>query len=307
MTKSAEDILAHYGLPTDLDANAFLGDDDQNTAKQYGVKGMKWGVRKDDSGKSSVTKGPGDKAAKDLHPTELRKSVYKSAKGKVAKNLNALNNSAKYKGKSVKSGPLKKEYQKDLEAAIRDGMISGIKSAHVKRILKNVAIGVITIGAAQTIIGLGTASLLLHEEETLNLYLTPVWDDDGFLVDLELTEDDLKHYGIPGMRWGRRKQPDGSYKAIGRKKEKAPSQLSKAKGMSDDDLKAAVKRLQLERQFADLTKQSVSPGQAFIKKTLADAGKKAVTTYVDQAASKALQKGMLTISAQLAKQAKKAG
>lgn len=129
-------------------------------------------------------------------------------------------------------------------------------------------------------------------------------DLSGNAFDGDNDRNTAKQYGIPGMRWGRRKQPDGSYKETGRKA-KNRERAKEAKSMSDSDLQAAVKRLQMERQYRELTKTNLSPGKAFIQKTLTDAGKQAVSAYVNQAAQKGLQKGMDALIKQAAKQAKR--
>ena len=69
------------------------------------------------------------------------------------------------------------------------------------------------------------------------------------------------HYGIKGMKWGVRK-------------DRSKSKSSAVKKMSDEDLRAAVNRLQLERQYDSLTN---SPG-------LGSKGKKLVSGVIASAA-----------------------
>lgn len=99
----------------------------------------------------------------------------------------------------------------------------------------------------------------------------------------------LYHWGIKGMKWGVRRyqNSDGSLTAAGRKRysdndsgdsgntqsksSSSSSQSSKPKSiseMSDAELKAAVARLQLEKQYKDLMpkeEKTVSAGMKFIK------------------------------------------
>jgi len=54
--------------------------------------------------------------------------------------------------------------------------------------------------------------------------------------------NNIQHYGVPGMKWGQRKQRGTSSK----------SSKPKAKSMTDDDLRKAVARMKLERQYSDM-------------------------------------------------------
>lgn len=90
-----------------------------------------------------------------------------------------------------------------------------------------------------------------------------------------MTNNYLQHYGIPGMKWGVRRYqpyPNGS-KRKGREvgqaaKKKAPeSARSKAKKMSDAELRAAINRQQMEQQYANLNKSNVQRGAEWAKKT----------------------------------------
>lgn len=87
-------------------------------------------------------------------------------------------------------------------------------------------------------------------------------------------EDHFSHFGVRGMKWGVRKDEGGS----------SNSPSARAKRMSDHELQAAVKRLNLEKQYIQLAQQSesttVSRGAGFAKSVIQAAGKQAITTYV---------------------------
>lgn len=53
----------------------------------------------------------------------------------------------------------------------------------------------------------------------------------------------LMHYGVLGMKWGRRKA----------KTSKSSKQAPKKRRMSNKELQARIKRLKLEKEFAQLT------------------------------------------------------
>ena len=121
--------------------------------------------------------------------------------------------------------------------------------------------------------------------------------------------DELKHWGIPGMKWGVRRTPEqlgNRTRAVAKRKdEKRGAAITSGKStvdslneivrgsqsinktvkglrkvaapkdaglLSDADLKAKVNRLQMERQYAALTSQNTKRGRDRIGETLDVAG-----------------------------------
>lgn len=78
--------------------------------------------------------------------------------------------------------------------------------------------------------------------------------------------NELKHYGVPGMRWGKRKSRVASDDHI------KTSKIRKKKiyEMSNQELQTANSRLQLERNYKSLTKKT-------------NYGKKAVGSFIKTA------------------------
>ena len=82
----------------------------------------------------------------------------------------------------------------------------------------------------------------------------------------------LEHYGTPGMRWGVRKTRSGttlksklSAKTINKKSSKKTKAVSSkqpsVKSFTDDELKARVARLSLEKQYSMLSPKQISKGK----------------------------------------------
>lgn len=103
--------------------------------------------------------------------------------------------------------------------------------------------------------------------------------------------DELYHHGIKGQRWGIRRfqNKDGSLTPLGKKRvkensdnndnhddyQKAHSKTS-VKTLSDKELRDRVNRLNMEKQYKDLTAKKES--ESFISKTIKAAGTVATIT-----------------------------
>lgn len=109
---------------------------------------------------------------------------------------------------------------------------------------------------------------------------------------------------MKGMKWGVRKSRPSSgtkrkkkalinitvnktQKVIAPKSSKK-SKSSNVKSMSDEDLRKAVSRLNMEKQYKQLTEKQLSPGRKFVQDVITNAGKETAKKYV----SKYMDKGV---------------
>ena len=89
-----------------------------------------------------------------------------------------------------------------------------------------------------------------------------------------INEEELMHYGVMGMRWGVRrasKRSGGSKKGKNKKASRQPQQPQKKRRMSNKELNARVKRMQLEKQYRDLTSDLTPKTKSKMEKLISTA------------------------------------
>lgn len=103
--------------------------------------------------------------------------------------------------------------------------------------------------------------------------------------------DDIFHYGVPGMKWGVRKERrSSSGLATGtprsyRKSKKARQKAGEvAEQMDYKELQRKVQRLELEKRYVDLVAgPEVKRGKNVLENILARIGKRVIDRSVDKA------------------------
>lgn len=106
-----------------------------------------------------------------------------------------------------------------------------------------------------------------------------------------LNNNELKHYGIQGMKWGVRRKvgPDGRIiegtRAHDKQIKKQRRQDSKKRRMlSDKELSEKIARLEKEKKLRELTAKEIDEGKSITNDVLKDAGSKAMKTVLAGAA-----------------------
>ena len=102
-------------------------------------------------------------------------------------------------------------------------------------------------------------------------------------------KNSLAHVGVLGMKWGVRRasgsssiKPSNTNKSTGKQKKK------RLEDMSDDELRTAISRIQMEKQYKSLTAKQTSIGKKFASEVLYSAGKEVAKTYTTQIMTKKL-------------------
>lgn len=119
---------------------------------------------------------------------------------------------------------------------------------------------------------------------------------DELLSKLNIEPDHLEHHGIKGQRWGIRRDrgPDGTVSSN-------PLNAKDPRKLSDEDLRAAVNRMQLERQFSQLQAETGnssrgSRGGDFAKKFMAQQGKQQLNKIAGKAVDIAVEQAIHAVA-----------
>ena len=88
--------------------------------------------------------------------------------------------------------------------------------------------------------------------------------------------NELYHYGVLGMRWGRRKNRTTITKASKKQKKEDVSK------MSDAELRQRINRMQMEQQYNNLSKPKVNAGAKFAQDVFKNAAQQTAGHYVSK-------------------------
>lgn len=93
--------------------------------------------------------------------------------------------------------------------------------------------------------------------------------------------DSMCHYGILGMKWGRRKAKTSNTSPKPKRKN--------IKEMSDNELRQRINRIQMEKQYKQLTSTNVFNGKKFVTNVITNAAQQTASKYVSQYMNKGVE------------------
>jgi hypothetical protein len=113
-------------------------------------------------------------------------------------------------------------------------------------------------------------------------------------------EEFLQHFGVLGMHWGVHRSSKGNASSGSKKtkedsysedyKKKVSLKKKKPSQMTNAELKTLNERLQLEKQYKDLTRSETTAGKKFVADILSNAAKQTASTYVAKYMGKGVEK-----------------
>lgn len=117
--------------------------------------------------------------------------------------------------------------------------------------------------------------------------------DYNMEVSTEKPIDSMYHFGVLGMKWGKRRSKNG-LTVTGSQEHKTKEILKKKKlsEMSNAELKTLNERLQLERSYKELTKSQRSAGKKFVMEIVTSAAKQMVTSYIQKQSGELIKKAI---------------
>jgi len=104
-------------------------------------------------------------------------------------------------------------------------------------------------------------------------------DANGYLVNMKMMDEgtgEIKHFGIKGMRWGKKKAHPVTSEAKQKQGVKEKVKKTKIGSVSNADLQAAIRRMQLEQDFKRLSVNEKSGVARWVSSTLLEIGKREV-------------------------------
>lgn len=260
-----------------------------------GVKGMKWGVRKDpghagESAKTGQIAKLDKKFEKNATSTKTFYKTYnRAAKLSNEHDVARINNKPQYKGQDFRrDSPLRQKYYAEHQKAFMDnlekaaGEFGTNASGNRKYSITEDTNGNWNVVAVD----------VTHDTSANSFQVQISYDSTGHIMDVSTPESTmtqgaesvsnvLAHHGVKGMKWGSRKSsssaPSTSHASADHaaaEAHKATVRASGVKALSNADLKSLNERMQLESTHRNLSGQQPTKfekGHGHVKKILSTA------------------------------------
>lgn len=262
--------------------------------KHYGVPGMKWGHRKGSTAAKATKKVA--KADKKFESTNARYSKTFEIAGAARSSLKSSGDlkriNDKYSAKLTNSFSKNREVKKAYDAEVQKAFMDHLQKAADKQSpnASGTRKYTITVPAKRPDRWIVTTTAVKHADEVVEFDV--VRDKNGLIIDVKPVEDlqqsalsaadFLEHYGVKGMKWGRRSKKLNPA-SVDAASKTATKTAVKSKGLhtvSNADLQAAIRRMQLEQDFKRLSVNERSVAARWVSSTLLEIGKREVQQRV---------------------------
>lgn len=240
----------------------------------YGVKGMKWGVRRDakeyTQAKMYYGEGAGNrrKLIKATVKARSKDPFYKSEFDKAVANTDMSKRASQARRQRGR-----KNARNSAGKTVRG--VGNIATGNVGRAGGALALGYLGYQGAKA------AGIAPTEKEML----TKAVKGARKIKRVVQHDDVLAHYGVRGMRWGIRKS-----RIKGAKKWTSAKQ-AKIDGMSDDQLRRINNRLRLEKEYRQLTQTRLDRYRARAGKVVEEAAANTLQNAIQKSLKKAASRG----------------
>lgn len=244
----------------------------------YGVKGMKWGVRRRarrdakefTQAKMYYGEGAGNrrKLIKATVKARSKDPFYKSEFDKAVANTDMSKRASQARRQRGR-----KNARNSAGKTVRG--VGNIATGNVSRAGGALALGYLGYQAAKRTGHAPSEAELLRKAARGARKIKKVVQHD----------DVLAHYGVRGMRWGIRKS------RIKNAKKWSSSKKAKIDGMSDDQLRRANNRLRLEKEYRQLTQTRMERYRSKVGKAAEEAAFNTLQTAIQKGLKKAASQG----------------
>lgn len=256
-----------------------------DTLEHFGVRGMKWGVRRTDAqlAKASGKKEPKMSKLKDAKGDAISKDDVKWSKAagrtkegikaynQAAKKMNdehieRINNKPEYKNQDfTKDSPTRQKYYKEYGDTFLKEFSSSLKEQFGESPSGKYTVQPNPDGGPSWYVGYKEDAT--HADDKVFVHYKT--DDQGYITEISIDDDVLEHYGVKGMKWGVRRTAAQLRKSRGDN----PKSKSSIKKLSDEELNKRLKRKENEKKLHSLEKTT---GQQTAEDILGGIGKKAL-------------------------------
>lgn len=288
----------------------------QGFLEHFGIKGMKWGIRKSPEKTARAVAKQDlafEKAARNPHThvnlwmqsvKELKKSGELAAinnrpefaKSKFRLRLGVANRPLQEKYEDVVAGAVLKSIRKNAQQIVnRSGTRRFDIDTAYRASKDHTGAKVIRASKAQWRI----VTTDIRQADDGSLLITVVRDEVGRIIDLIPEEtmsqsDDLSHFGIKGMKWGQRKVRPLSTDAKAKMAVKDKVKQDKVGAVSNLKLQQAIRRMQLEQDYKRLSVNEQNGVLRWLSSAMLEIGKKEVQAYAAKKLTIAAAKKLAT-------------